>query len=153
MTITSGNKCPEFEIAHHLEGVAKLSDYNNKVLIIAFHPFSFTGGWTVQVDGFRQHWENLQKMNVELIEVSCDSIPTQKAFSESLGGIPFPMGSDFHPRGFISRQFGVYNEEKGNSKRSVFIIDKKGTINFSKEYEPGSLPKIEDLKEILEKLI
>jgi len=44
MAITSGNKCPEFEIAHHLEGVAKLSDYKNKVLIIAFHPFSFTGG-------------------------------------------------------------------------------------------------------------
>ena len=91
-------------------------------------------------------------MNIDLIEVSCDPIPSQKAFSNMLAGIPFPMGSDFHPRGLISRQFGVYNEEKGNSKRSVFIIDKKSIINFSKEYEPGSLPKIEDLKEILEKL-
>ena len=44
MAITSGNKCPEYEIAHHLYGLAKLRDYKNKVLIIAFHPFSFTGG-------------------------------------------------------------------------------------------------------------
>ncbi len=50
-------------------------------------------------------------MNIDLIEVSCDPIPSQKAFSNMLAGIPFPMGSDFHPRGLISRQFGVYNEE------------------------------------------
>ena len=145
MALKPGTQCPDFEIPHHLDGVAKLNDYKGKILIVAFHPFSFTGGWTTQVCGFRDHVEKLNKMGISVIEISCDSIPTQKAFSESLGGISFPIGSDFHPQGFISRKFDVYNEEKGNSKRAVFIINKDGKIHFSQEFEPGNLPQVENL--------
>ena len=84
----------------------------------------------MQVDGFRHHWEYLQENNIDLIEISCDPIPSQKAFSNMLAGIPFPMGSDFHPRGLISRQFGVYNEEKGNSKIKISINKEKKNYLF-----------------------
>tara|TARA_B100001013_G_C24611227_1_gene443300 strand:- start:918 stop:1052 length:135 start_codon:yes stop_codon:yes gene_type:complete len=44
MALKPGTSAPTFEISHHLDGVARLKDYTGKTLIVAFHPFSFTGG-------------------------------------------------------------------------------------------------------------
>lgn len=44
MALKPGVDSPTFEIPHHLDGVARLKDYTGKTLIVAFHPFSFTGG-------------------------------------------------------------------------------------------------------------
>ena len=152
MALKPGTVAPTFEIPHHLDGVARLKDYTGKTLIVAFHPFSFTGGWTNQLRGFRDYGETFLKDGIEIIEISCDSIPTQKAWANSLGGVSFPIGSDFHPHGFISRQFDVYNKDTGAARRSVFIINGNGTIIWSKEYEPGTLPDPDELKIEIKKI-
>ena len=45
-----------------------------------------------------------------MIEVSVDNMPTQKAWANELGGVPFPIVSDFHPKGEVAQAYGVYNE-------------------------------------------
>jgi alkyl hydroperoxide reductase subunit AhpC len=57
-----------------------------------------------------------------------------------MGGLPYPELSDFHPKGEASKAYGLYNEERGASKRAVIIVDKEGIIQFREEYEPGTLP-------------
>ena len=80
--------------------------------------------------------------------MSVDSAPTQRAFATGLGNLPYPLLADFHPKGQVSDLFGIYNEERGVTRRSVIIIDKEGVIRFKRIYTEG-LP---DSKEILEEL-
>ena len=83
-----------------------------------------------------------------MLGMSVDSVPTQRAFAAGLGNIPYPLLSDFHPKGHVSKLFDIYNEERGTTKRAVIIIDKEGIIRFKKVYDQG-LP---DPKEILSEL-
>ncbi len=69
----------------------------------------------------------------------------QRAFASSLGGIPYPMLGDFHPKGRVAQLYGLYNEERGVGRRAVVIVDKQGMVRFKQVYDQG-LP---DPKEIL----
>ena len=80
-----------------------------------------------------------------------DTGPSQRAFCSGLGNIPYPVLTDFHPKGQVSELYGVYNEERGTSRRSVFIIDKEGIVRFKQLYERG-LPNAEDILAEVQKL-
>jgi alkyl hydroperoxide reductase subunit AhpC len=84
--------------------------------------------------------------------VSVDSAAVQKAYSASLGGLPYPVLADFHPKGEMSDSFGVYNEERGVSKRAIVIIDKQGIIRFHRIYE-GELPEAKDILQEVKTII
>ena len=42
--------------------------------------------------------------------------------------------ADFHPKGHVSKLYGVYNEERGTANRAVVIVDKQGIVRFSRVY-------------------
>jgi len=52
-----------------------------------------------------------------------------KAWAESLGGITYPLLSDFWPHGKTAKKYGVLRSE-GYSERAIFIIDKEGVIQY-----------------------
>lgn len=79
--------------------------------------------------------------------MSVDSVFSHKAFAEKMGGIGFPMLSDFYPHGAVCATYDCLRPE-GYPKRAIFIIDKKGAVRFRKEYEKG----IPDNKELLAEL-
>lgn len=79
-------------------------------------------------------------------------MPSLKAWAEQLGGLPFPLLSDYWPHGAIGKAYGVFNDERGMDKRSAFLVDEKGVIRFAKVYEPGTIPESKDLLEQLRKL-
>jgi mycoredoxin-dependent peroxiredoxin len=72
-------------------------------------------------------------------------VPSLKAWSESLGGIPFPLLSDYWPHGAVGKAYGVFNEERGMNARSVFLVDAQGIIRHSQVYAPGTIPESADL--------
>ncbi len=69
-----------------------------------------------------------------------DSAPAQRAFATALGASSYPLLADFHPKGTVLQAYGVYNDELGTARRSVFIIDKEGIVRWKQLYEPGALP-------------
>ncbi len=79
-------------------------------------------------------------------------MPSLKAWAEQLGGIPFPLLSDYWPHGAIGQAYGVFNDERGMDKRAAFLVDAKGVIRWAKVYEPGTIPESKDLLEELRKL-
>ena len=61
--------------------------------------------------------------------------------------------SDFWPHGEVSRSYGVFNEERGMSVRSLFVIDTDGTIIHSEEStQRGVLPDIEGAVDMIARL-
>ena len=107
--------------------------------------------------GFRANYEMFQAANTEVIEISCDSLAVQKAWAASMDqedgpeGVPFPVASDFWPHGEVSRAYDVFNDERGNSRRSVFIIDAEGIIRWSNVYT-DSIPASGELLHEIEQL-
>jgi glutaredoxin len=59
-----------------------------------------------------------------------DPIPTLRAWAEDLGGVNFPLLSDFYPHGAIARRYGVFRAQDGHSERALFIVDKRGLVRY-----------------------
>lgn len=80
-----------------------------------------------------------------------DSVPCLTAWAESLGGITYPLLSDFYPHGEVAQSFGVLRSE-GHSERAIFIIDKEGTIRYVDVHDIDKQPDNEVLFRVLEEL-
>jgi alkyl hydroperoxide reductase subunit AhpC len=60
------------------------------------------------------------------------------AFAEQLGGLTFPLLADFHPKGQVAQQYGVYNGERGYTRRAIIIVDETGIIRHSQIIPQGA---------------
>lgn len=79
-------------------------------------------------------------MNAQVVGVSVDHIPCLKAWAESLGGVSFPLLSDFWPHGDAAREWGVFRDEDGHSERAIFIVDAEGIIRYVDVHDIGEQP-------------
>jgi glutaredoxin len=68
-------------------------------------------------------------METQVLGLSVDSEPCLKAWAESLGGIDYPLLSDFYPHGRVAQMYGVFRSE-GHSERAIFVIDKQRIIRY-----------------------
>jgi alkyl hydroperoxide reductase subunit AhpC len=84
--------------------------------------------------------------------MSCDHVAAHRAWTASMGGLPYPELSDWHPKGQVTQAYGLWNAERGAATRAVIIIDKEGVIRFRQTYTPGTLPDPEALLRVLEGL-
>ena len=84
-------------------------------------------------------------MNAQVLGISCDSIAAHRAWTTTMGGLPYPELSDWHPKGQVTTAYDLWNEERGAGTRAVIIVDKEGVIRYRETYEPGILPDPEDI--------
>jgi alkyl hydroperoxide reductase subunit AhpC len=82
---------------------------------------------------------------VEILQLSVDPAPSLKGWADHLGGVPFPLLSDFWPHGAVGKAYGIFNEERGMDARAVFLVDAQGVIRHSHTYAPGTIPESADL--------
>ena len=92
---------------------------------------------------FRRLHSRLEELDAQVLGISCDHPASHRAWTLSLGGVPYPELSDWHPKGAVSQAYDLWNEERGVSRRAVLIVDKEGVIRFRETYEPGTLPNPE----------
>ena len=90
--------------------------------------------------------------DTQVLGISTDPKPTQTAYATSLGNLPYPLLSDFHPKAEVSNAYDLYNEERGTSNRAVLIIDKDGVIRFRRVYESAADIHMEDFLSEIDKL-
>ena len=83
-------------------------------------------------------------METQVLGLSVDSKDCLRAWGESLGGITYPLLSDFWPHGGVAQQFGVLRSD-GKSERALFIIDKKGVIRYVDVHDIDEQPDNEVL--------
>jgi glutaredoxin len=89
--------------------------------------------------------------NTQVLGISIDHIPCLKAWAESLGGINYPLLSDFWPHGAVAAKYGLLREE-GHSERALFIVDKKGIIRYVDIHDIDDQPDNEDVFKVLRQL-
>lgn len=83
-------------------------------------------------------------MKAQVMGLSVDSTDCLRAWADSLGGIDYPLLSDFFPHGQVSQLYGVLRPE-GFSERSIFIIDKEGIVRYVDVHDIDHQPSNEVL--------
>jgi glutaredoxin len=78
---------------------------------------------------YEARWSEFEGMDALVLGVSIDHVPCLKAWAESLGGIHYPLLSDFWPHGAVAEKYGVFRDD-GRSERAIFVIDKEGIVRY-----------------------
>ena len=107
------------------------SDIAGKWAIFFFYPADFTFVCPTELGDLADHYEELQRLGVEVFSVSTDTHFTHKAWhasSTTIGKIGYPMLGD--PTGNISRAFDVLREDEGLANRGTFLVDPQGVVQF-----------------------
>ena len=84
--------------------------------------------------------------------ISCDTVYTLKKWAEELGGLKYPLCSDFWPHGEVSRKYGVFNEEIGRPERAIIVIDATGIVRYIDVHQLREVPDSEEIAGELDKL-
>lgn len=87
-----------------------------------------------------------------MLGISCDHLAAHRAWTTAMGGLPYPELSDWHPKGDVTKAYGLWNEERGAGTRAVIVVDKQGTVCFRQTYAPGTLPDPADILAEVQKL-
>ncbi|PAU87942.1 peroxiredoxin [Pseudomonas sp. WN033] len=105
------------------------ADLKGKWSVFFFYPADFTFVCPTELGDVADHYEEFQKLGVEIYSVSTDTHFTHKAWhdsSETIGKIKYTMIGD--PTMQISRNFEVLREDQGLANRGTFIVDPEGVI-------------------------
>ncbi len=90
-------------------------------------------------------------METQVLGLSVDSTDCLKAWADSLGGIDYPLVSDFFPHGRVAQMYGVFRSE-GYSERALFVIDKHRIIQYVDVHDIDEQPDNEVLFDELARL-
>lgn len=89
--------------------------------------------------------------NTQVLGISIDHIPCLKAWAESLGGISYPLLSDFWPHGAVAQLYGVFRED-GRSERALFVVDKDGVVQYVDVHDIDDQPDNDEVFQVLARL-
>ncbi|MCP4684928.1 MAG: redoxin domain-containing protein [bacterium] len=143
--LRAGDDAPDFTLPTHNEGELNLAWYEGrKNVILAFYPGDFTPVCSAQIPGYLPLMEAFEEHDCQLFGVSVDSVACHIAWAKSLGGLSFPLMSDFYPHGEVAAKYGVL-AERGYAERVVFLIDKKGVIRLVDRVPLSDTPDNETL--------
>ena len=152
MTLQVGDVAPSFTFKSTELKDVSLSDFKDHKVVLLFFPMAFTGVCTDELCQMRDNYSIYEKLNAQIVAISVDSPFTLKKFKEE-NNLNFPVLSDFNKS--VSQAYGAFYEEfvlglKGVSKRSAFLIDENGKIQYQEILEnAGNLPNFEALEQVL----
>ena len=155
MTVTIGSKAPDFSLFDSDKKNVTLSDFAGKNILLLFFPQAFTSTCTKELCAVRDDISRYSNTNAQVVGISVDSVFTLKKYKEEQQ-YNFPLLSDFN-KDVSARYDSLYDnwilDMKGVSKRSAFIIDKTGFIQYAEVLESaGDVPNFESINEKLASL-
>lgn len=151
--IKINDKIPNFSGIDQNGKEIKLTDYQDKKLIIFFYPKASTPGCTAQACSLRDGYQALKEKGYELLGVSADSVKRQANFTEK-NHLPFPLIADENHQ--IIELFGVWGQKKFMGKtyngiiRTTFILDENQIVTHIIE-KVKTKNHTQQLLEIIEK--
>jgi peroxiredoxin len=155
MKIQVGKEAPDFTLHDTEKKQVTLSEQKGSDVLLLFFPLAFTSVCTKELCSVRDNIAIYNNAKAKVFGISVDSPQTLAKFKEDQR-LNFSLLSDFNKE--ASFAFGcVYDIfsgwMKGVSKRSAFIIDKNGIVQYVEVLENASaLPNFEAINNTLASL-
>ncbi|MDH5475198.1 MAG: peroxiredoxin [Cyclobacteriaceae bacterium] len=127
MSLRIGKKAPDFTLPSTLGENFSLSDaVKSKACILYFYPKDFTTVCTKEACGFRDNFDVFDKLSIDVIGISTDSISTHLKFKENYN-LPFELLSDID--GKVSKLYKARIPILNMSKRITYLLNKDHLIS------------------------
>lgn len=129
--LNPGDAAPDVDLPVWPEGQMKISDLQEKWIILYFYPKDSTPGCTTEACDFRDMSENFSAVNTIVIGVSRDSLASHQRFAEKQD-LSFQLISDADEllcKAFdVMQMKNMYGKQVCGIERSTFIINPEGVV-------------------------
>src|SRR3954454_16815510 len=163
MPLAVGTKAPDFTLTTKTADgpkQIKLSDnFGKKSTLLLFFPMAFTGTCTTEMCGVSMDLSAYSSLNATVYGISGDNPFAQEAWAQK-EKITVPLLSDYDHK--VAKEYGVMYDSflpqmnlgmSGVPKRSAFIVDKNGVIQYAESNDDArQLPNFEKIKAKLTEL-
>ena len=155
MKIEVGHTAPDFTLYDSEKNKVTLSELKGQNVLLLFFPLAFTGTCTKELCNIRDSISVYNDTHAKVLAISVDSLHTLAKYKAEQK-LNFTLLSDFNKD--VSAAYGSLYEifgynMKGVSKRSAFVIDRGGLIQYLEVLENASeLPNFEAINQTLSKL-
>ncbi len=155
MSLSKGQMAPNFTLYNTTKTEITLSGLKGKNVVLLFFPLAFTSTCTAELCSVRDELATYNSLNAMVFGISIDSLFTLAKFKEEQK-LNFDLLSDFNKTASAAYEslypdfmFGM----RGVSKRSAFVIDKNGILQYAEVLEKaGDLPNFNAVKTCLQSL-
>jgi peroxiredoxin len=155
MTLKKGDQAPDFSLTSDEKTTVSLSDFKGENVVVLFFPLAFTGVCTTELCTMRDDITTYKNLDATVLAISVDSPFTLEQF-KAQQNLNFSLLSDFNAE--ASAAYGALYDDfvlgmKNVSKRSAFVVDKSGVIQYAEVLESaGDLPNFDAIKATLSQL-
>ncbi len=163
MAIQKGDQAPDFTLVTKTADGPQLVKLSEQVgsanLVLLFVPMAFTGVCTTELCTISNGISEFDALDAKVFGISGDNPFAQAAWAEK-EGITIPLLSDYEHA--VAKAYGVAYDQflpaknlimGGVPKRSAFVIDKAGVVQYAEVKEsPGDMPDFDAIKACLKGL-
>jgi len=152
MSTQTNTLAPDFTLQNTNGDEISLSSFKgDKNVVLLFFPLAFTGTCTEELCTTRDNMKLYDSLDAEVIAISVDSFFTLNEFKKNQN-LNFTLLSDFNRE--VAEKYNVLYDDffgmEGVAKRSAFVIDKEGAIQYQEILEDaGELPDFKKIQETL----
>ena len=131
MTLSIGDKAPNFSMPSDAGGTVSLSDYKGRFLVLYFYPKDDTPGCTKEAIGFTENKADFNKLGADILGISKDTPAKHDKFIAK-HELNIRLGSD--EDGKMIENYGVWVEKNMYGKkymgieRATYLIGPDGKI-------------------------
>lgn len=140
MSLKPGQQAPGFTLYDSAKNKVSLEELKGKKVVLLFFPLAFTSTCTKELCDIRDNIGLYNDLDAGIFGISVDSLQTLARFKEEQR-LNFTLLSDFNKD--VSRAYDTIYEMfgynmKGVSKRSAFVIDRQGLVQYAEVLDNAS---------------
>jgi peroxiredoxin len=151
VTLEPGTQAPEFTLKVTPDQRVSLTDFKGWPVVLVFYPADFSPVCGSELSLYNEILPEFQEYNAQVLGISVDNVWCHLAFTEDQN-LHFPLLSDFHPKGEVSRAYHAYIEDDGESARAIYVIDRDGLVAWAYIAPIGVNPGADGALKALEEL-
>jgi thioredoxin-dependent peroxiredoxin len=127
MTLAVGDRAPDFTLPATGGTPVSLSDYAGKIVVLVFYPGDDTPVCTRQLNSYNDDLGQFDDIGAHVLAISAQDVDSHERFADK-HGFRFPLLADTDK--LVAAAYGTLGP-LGFPRRSVFVVDRTGTIRYA----------------------
>ena len=155
MAVQVGQAAPDFSLYDSDKHKVTLFEQKGHNVLLLFFPLAFTSVCTAELCAVRDNYKIYEDLDAKVFGISVDSLYTLNRYKQEQN-LNFPLLSDFNKE--VSKTYDSLYEQfgfgmLGVSKRSAFLIDKEGVVQYAEVLDnAGEQPNFDAIQKRLYEL-
>jgi peroxiredoxin len=146
-----GTQAPDFTLNATPDQKVSLSDFRGRPVVLVFYPADWSPVCGDQVALYNEMLGEFSESNAQVLGISVDGAWCHMAFAKDRH-LHYPLLADFEPKGEVSKKYGAYHDEQGESARALFVIDANGVVCWNHLSPDGVNPGADGILRALDAL-